>query len=215
MLDKILNITPGSDFNQPHYKKGKNGLFLHHIPGDSVVHDSLNYSPAWRYITQLNWRINGAKLLKDNKFYISFVISDTEFNTLLDLDDISCSSAFLYEMTRRKVFEKAEKALLIAIEKKTYNINDVTVINQLKNIGRLFERVWKLDLKQELNDKEMYLNTLLEENAEGISGELNFITVSLVSFVEKLLNRTFSHAFLQGANQVQEINIKKIKSLNP
>jgi hypothetical protein len=60
----------------------------------------------------------------------------------------------------------------------------------------------------------MSLNTLLEDISEDISDELNFITVSLISFIEKLLNKTFSHSFVQGSGPVKEINIKKIKSLN-
>lgn len=214
MLDKILNITPGSDFNQSPVKKGKGDYFLSRIAAHSDVHDSLSYSPAWRYITQLNWRINGAKLLKDNKFYISFIVGETEFNTLLDLNDLSSSSVFVYEITRKKVINNNETGVLIELEKKTYSVADAGVIYELKNLNRLFERVWNMDLKHELSDKEMYLNSLLEDNIKGISAEINFITVSLVSFVEKLLNKTFSHALLKGQKTVQEINIKKIKSLN-
>jgi hypothetical protein len=214
MLDKILNITPGSDFNQSPVKKGKADFFLSRVSAHSDVHDSLSYSPAWRYITQLNWRINGAKLLKDNKFYISFIVAETEFNTLLDLNDLSSSSVFVYDITRKKIVNNTETGVLIEMEKKTYSVADAGVIYELKNLNRLFERVWNLDLKHELNDKEMYLNALLEDNLNGISAEINFITVSLVSFVEKLLNKTFSHALLQGQKTVQELNIKKIKSLN-
>jgi hypothetical protein len=214
MLDKILNITPGSDFSQSPVKKGKADFFLSRVSAHSDVHDSLSYSPAWRYITQLNWRINGAKLLKDNKFYISFIVAETEFNTLLDLNDLSSSSVFVYDITRKKIVNNTETGVLIEMEKKTYSVADAGVIYELKNLNRLFERVWNLDLKHELNDKEMYLNALLEDNLNGISAEINFITVSLVSFVEKLLNKTFSHALLQGQKTVQELNIKKIKSLN-
>jgi len=214
MLDKILNITPGSDFNQSHLKKGKTKLLFHRISGYSETHDSLSYSPAWRYIAQLNWRINAVKLLKDNKLYISFEVAETEFNTLLNLDDINCSGTYVYEITRRKRSGDSENAVLIMLEKKTYNINDVNVIYELKNLNRLFERVWNLDLRQEISDEEMSLNTLLEDIADDISEELNFITVSLIGFIEKLLNKTFSHAFVQGSGPVKEINIKKIKSLD-
>ncbi|MFO7445057.1 MAG: hypothetical protein R6W90_01765 [Ignavibacteriaceae bacterium] len=214
MLDKILNITPGSDYKNSQLKKGNKNFAFSRSIASADTHDSFSLSPAWTYMSQLNWQILGLKMLKDEKLTINFIVNDIEFRIVVDLNELNNSSTFVYELLQKKAYNEIEKYTLLILEKKCYSNEKTSSVSELKNISRLFERVWDLNLNNELNDGEFDLNTLLSDGYEDVDTEINYITISLITFLEKLLSKTFSYTHLSNNNLSPKLKIRKIKSAN-
>ncbi len=219
MLEKITNINLRSEYFSG--KKAtaiyKNSLRSGILKND--LHDSVNISPAYRFLSQVDWKLKEMTNVTSDKIFVAFYFSGYEFQTTLDLS----SPAKLNLLEYNVIKDSAEKnpgttitaALSVNINK--HNIEPVDVLTELRGMKIFFNRLSSLNLKEELNFNSNILFELFDGILGMINKEFDYVNSSLFAFIEKMLNikmlipRTVG---VRAAGLVGLDSLNKIKLLN-
>lgn len=190
MLNRISNITAGSDFKSSakqsqSLKNGKTPIY-HIYDG----HDSINISPAYNFLIRHNWKIKELNI-EDEKVFISFTLSGFDFSTTIPLKQINQLTNIEYTVTREKEIEgskyKVSADFLVNLSKINYNEDEYQFL--LTKLDAFFSRLMFLKLKGELTSSERkVIEGLLEGLSRGIQEEFDSINNGLFIFIEKYFN---------------------------
>ncbi len=187
MLNRIINISAGSDFKNSTkpYKSFKfdRANAYHTYDG----HDSIAISPAYNFLLKHNWKIKELTIEGD-KLYINFFISDFEFATTIPLKQINQLTNIEYTVFKEKEIDDNKYRIAVDFLVNLVNINysDIEYIYNLAKIEIFFNRLMHLKLNGELSSSERkVLDGLLEGLGPGIQEEFNAINNSLFIFIEK------------------------------
>ncbi|MCK9211166.1 MAG: hypothetical protein M0P61_10055 [Ignavibacteriaceae bacterium] len=216
MLEKITNINLRSEYFSG--KKAtavyKNSLRSGILKND--LHDSVNISPAYRFLSQVDWKLKEMTNVTSDKIFVAFYFSGYEFQTTLDLS----SPAKLNLLEYNVIKDSAEKnpgttiTATLSVNINKLNIEPVDVLTELRGMKIFFNRLSSLNLKEELN----FNNNILFELFDGILGMINkefdYLNSSLFAFIEKMLNIKMLNHSLAQVGLVGLDSLNKIKLLN-
>ena len=92
MLKKIENIGAPAEFKSGSRMSGD----IHALPvisgGKSSISDSLSFSTAFKYLSQLKWNLKSLTHNDNEEFMLEFVINNLTFNTKISLHDCPASN---------------------------------------------------------------------------------------------------------------------------
>lgn len=189
MLEKIANINLKSEFFNGKkaavaYKNSlKNGVLRNDL------HDSVNLSPAYRFLSQIDWRLKEMTSLTAEKIHVAFNFSGFDFQTTLDLSNLAKLNTITYNVVNDSSKEISGKiiaaSLSIAVHRQQIEPQDV--LTDIHGIKTLFYRLSSLDLKQELNFNNDILYDLFDGILNSISKEFDYINDCLFAFIEKMM----------------------------
>lgn len=190
MLNRIPNITAGSDFKSA-AKQSKSVKYgrtpIYHVYDG---HDSINISPAYNFLVKHNWKIKELNI-EDEKVYIHFILSGFDFSTTIPLRQINQLADIEYAVTKEKeingVMNKVTADFLVNLSKINYNENEYQFA--LTKLDSFFNRL--IGIKDEVDIASLdrlLIDRLLEGLAKGIQDEFDSINNGLFIFVEKYFN---------------------------
>ncbi|MFA6978823.1 MAG: hypothetical protein WC209_05815 [Ignavibacteriaceae bacterium] len=189
MLEKITNINLKSEFFNGKkaavaYKNSfKSGLLRNDL------HDSVNLSPAYRFLSQIDWRLKEMTKISSEKISVAFYFSGFEFQTTLDLSNLAKLNTLVYHVANEEDNEAKAKviaaSLSVMVNHPLQEPNDV--LTELHGIKTLFYRLSSMNLKEELNIKNDILFDLFDGILKTIGKEFDYINSCLFTFVEKML----------------------------
>ena len=92
MLKKIENIASTAEFkNNSRFING-----LHSLPGissgKSNISDSLSFSSAFRYLSQLKWNLRSLEHNENDEFLLEFGVDNLIFSTKINIHDCHSSN---------------------------------------------------------------------------------------------------------------------------
>lgn len=189
MLEKITNINLKSEFFNG--KKAavayKNSFKSELLRND--LHDSVNLSPAYRFLSQIDWRLKEMSKISSEKISLAFYFSGFEFQTTFDLSNLAKVNTLVYHVANEEDKEAKAKvitaSLSVMVNHPLLEPNDV--LTELHGIKTLFYRLSSMNLKEELNFKNDILFDLFDGILKTISKEFDYINNCLFVFVEKML----------------------------
>ncbi len=130
MLKKIENIASTAEFkNNTRFTAG-----VHSLPvitgGKSSVSDSLSFSSAFQYLSQLKWQLKSLEHTENDEFVIEFVVDNLTFKTKVSTHDCN-SSDIKYNISNENVLNPPQHKYQILIsfdfDPKVYT-EDITCI---------------------------------------------------------------------------------------
>lgn len=191
MLEKITNISAGSDYKNATSKTGRYNRTSQFINAlSSSMTDSISLSPAVSYLNSLNW-----KLKKINKFkeelVITFEFDGFEFTANIGYPETALNNHVEYLI--KKNIDKVSNRIEININLETppynselqKNLNNVDLFYLnlfINDLIELYEKVYELN---ESNYEVIKLFNSLEKN---LKQEFNLINENLFHFIEKYLS---------------------------
>lgn len=212
MLDKILNITPGSDYNNSPSKKRQRGFLDSKTAFNHDINDSVSFSSAWQFLRNLNWNLSNLKLHADEGFELYFFVNNIEFRIKVDFTELY-RKPFSIHLLQKRIISGSAKQIIITVEKAAHDYPEELSIPEFKAVETLLNRVWNLELYNELNDDEFNLNDLLDEIFEEAETEINFLVQSVVKLGEKLFDKSYSF-IPNGEYELSSLKVKKVKIIN-
>ncbi len=215
MLNKIINISPGSDFNHPN-KFGKNGRsFYHNSVNEYNNKDSVNLSPAILYISRLNWHLKQIKNSSNDSIFIAFEIADLLFETTVEVGNLKSPEYLNYKIIKEKSRYDISKKFMaeITADIQKSNGSEIADVIKFNGLNTLFDRIFMLDVESEISLRDsISLNNLFEGIEMKVEEEFNYINNNLIIFVEKLLEVKLLFNSVSN-NYDFPLRIEKIKAL--
>jgi hypothetical protein len=216
MLEKIINITPGSEFKNS--SKSPELLRYAHASKSPYfsINDSVNFSPAIQYLKTIEWQLKELSKTANEKLLITFCISELEFRVVVDLSALSKLSFITYEIKRKRSASVAGQTLIVLtsiISEVLYDENNVSL--HLNALNKLLDRFEKLNITDELNGIDIEtLSYLAEDISVHLQTEFEYINKFLLVFIEKLTGKKINTGTKSFHKNEQSIIIEKMKLIN-
>ncbi len=216
MLDKISNISAGSEFSRSVKTGSFNGLIGATYNKKINSHDSVNISPALKFLNQVNWRLKDFKHIVNEKLSLTFLVSDIEFQTTLNLVNLQNIVSVEYRIIkerRGKNWNSNTYLDLISVLDKIQYDEEPFLIN-FSALNVLFQRIFDINVFNEITQKDKFLiQDLLKDIMFGINEEFNSLNSFLFTFVDKLTGVKIVKRE-EVNDDAESIIIQKIKVLN-
>lgn len=195
MLERIVNIAPGSDFQKSSAKTARynrSAQFLHTL--NTSMNDSISLSPATSFLSSVHWRLKKFVNEKE-KTLVVFEFDGFEFTAALNQSGMITSLSVEYEI--KKAINKLpfvynfklwlESKNIIRLNEKFDVLTQLPYLNafanQLVNLNdySLNISVDKTDVREAFNEIEKSLNV-----------EFDYLNGCLIGFLEKYLSLNFN-----------------------
>lgn len=191
MLNKIDNISAGSEFSKSTRPAGSgiNAASAYNRRAD--VHDSMNISPALQFLNQVNWKLKEFKNINNEKISLDFIISNIEFITTIDLVSLNKLEMLDYNLLKEEKSissnDKIYSQISSRIEEIRYNIEPSLINFSALNV--FFSRAMEMRIYRDLAEGDSYIfNDLLNGITYGIRNEFEQLNNQVFIFIYKLLD---------------------------
>ncbi len=201
MLEKIVNITPGSDYKQASKPARYSNISNFASVLNSSLNDSISLSPATAFLSSVNWKLRKLQNDKD-RVLIVFEFDGFEFLTQIHLSDLSRLSIFDFDIKKHleNYSNKTEVYMKIISpidQKLRENIDpkfNLPALNQF-----IDEIVAISSFRYSISEDNAEVKEIFYEHENNIRAEFNYIGECLKNFLEKFLsvklfiNQSFSN----------------------
>ena len=217
ILEKINNISTKSDYSQA-VRTSNFGTILSSTYTRKVdPHDSVDISPAFKFLNSVNWKLNEFKHIVDEKLFLGFTLSDIEFHTIIDLVNFENLDALNYNVIKISKNNNPPGKIITDLSVKIEQINyfkDPVLIN-FSALNILFQRIFKLNIYREiLREEKYFFDDLLEGIYSGIEEEFIYLNNHVLIFLDKLMGQRVGKNNSSQKDYGETVVVKKINVLN-
>ena len=194
MLKKIENIAAASEFkNNTRFTAS-----IHSLPvltgRKSNASDSLSFSSAFRYLSQLKWHLKSLTHNENDEFLLEFIVDNLTFTTKINIHDCK-SSNINYKILNEKLLSSSKNKyeILISFHFDQEVYSEPALASSTEYLNWLFEKLSSYDsiLLNSYNNSEV--NSFFTDGAEeNLRYELSLIHRNIILFVEKVTEEVFS-----------------------
>ncbi len=214
MLNKIDNISAGSEYGKTGRPTGYVGNFASAYTHRVDYHDSVNISPALKFLNQVRWRLKEFKHVENEKILLSFIISDVEFRTSVDLINIEQLKYLNYHTIKDFALTSEHKIISSDYSAKIIEVNydnEPELIN-FSALNVFFQRVLEMRINRELtrNDK-FILDELVNGLTTGLKAEFIQLNSQILIFVNKLIGIKIHSKAKADSDFNETLIIKSVK----
>lgn len=217
MLNKIDNISPGSEYSKANRPVGFSGNLATAYVRQSYIHDSVNISPALQFLNLVRWRLKDFKHISKEKLFLDFVLSDIEFQTTIDLVNIGRLDDLNYHIIKEGNESHNTSRIISDLSVKIENIkydNERLLIN-LSSFNVFFQRIFNQRIYSELTNSDKYIiDELMSGISAGIREEFEYLNNQLFNFIDKLEGVRVDKRYRNDINNNEILTFKSIKIIN-
>jgi hypothetical protein len=186
MLNRIINITPGSDFKHSGSPSGAQGDASKNASNSNNPSDSVELSSAIKFLMQIGWKLRKLKHYPGEKIELVFFSSGIEFQTIIDISDPNFPSKFDYVLKKEKLYQDKKKYMEIFLSSVLVDIkNNFKKPSELKELNNFFDTLFTLVLEGGDLPQNFNLNDFSKQ-FEDIPDEINNINNYLILLIEKI-----------------------------
>ncbi|MCL5030668.1 MAG: hypothetical protein M1480_16775 [Bacteroidetes bacterium] len=214
MLNKIDNVSAGSEYGKTGRPSGYIGNFAsaytHHVD----YHDSVNISPALQFLNQVQWRLKEFKHVANEKLYLSFIASEVEFQTSVDLINIDQLKYLNYHTIKEFKLSNESKTILSDFSAKISEVrydNEPVLIN-FSALNVFFQRVLELRINRELTRSDKFIfDELVDGLTTGLKTEFIQLNNQIFIFINKLVGIKINSKEKAESDFNESLIIKNLK----
>lgn len=212
MLERILNISAGSDYKNSTSKSGhyhRSSQFLTTL--QSSLSDTISLSPATAFLSSVHWHLKKLSNEKE-KYVIVFDFDGFEFTANFGQPDILVSHSIDYEVRKKieRIARTYDAYMQIACaisdqrEKPGSRVSLPELNLFVQDLSELEELTYSLNAETIEVKKKFY------QRNELLQTEFNYLNSCLVEFLEKYLSIKYN--FTAGAqNQTDSLLLRKVQ----
>lgn len=213
MLKKIENISSSAEMKSNAHFSANLGAITSIPNGKNSFSDSLSFSTAFKFLSQLKWQLKSFKRTENDEVIIEFVADGFDFSTSVSLYEYQALN-IIYKVVSRKLFgfDKSLYELKISFDFDSRVYSGNSIEDSFKHIKLLFEKVSSYSglLFDSINDPETN-SLLLGEYEEGLIYEFSMVHKNVIHFIEKVIGEVINKNFMISSSS--ENNKRKIKIL--
>jgi hypothetical protein len=214
MLEKITNIDTKTVISDKRRAAATYEKFIKKSQmADFFPKDSIAFSPAAIFLSQLNWFAKEVRFSSDNVVFLTFVISDLEFKTSIDFKNFYKDLRQTYLISQKKSDNYKDTLITaqISYKKEKIKFNEVIENYRLTGLKNLFSRIDKFSYGTKLSVNESYtLNELMDGIKEEILYELEKIQNAIYTFIQKFDKFKFNENYIFEYDGYQPVILERI-----
>ncbi len=215
MLKKIENIASAAEFkNNSRFISGVSSL-PEVVSGKTGVSDSLSFSSAFKYLTQLKWNLKSLEQ-KDDEFLLEFSADDFSFQTKVNIHDIRINN-ILYKIVNDTLINSWSHIyqIILSFDFDSKVFNEPVIATDIQYLRRLYDRFNSYESIISKNSNNPDVNDfLIEELQNYIRAEISLIHRNLIFFVERIVGETLSRELRTGVYNSDNNKLIKIQQIN-
>lgn len=194
MLKKIENIASTAEFkNNSRFING-----LHSLPGissgKSNISDSLSFSSAFRYLSQLKWNLRSLEHNENDEFLLEFGVDNLIFSTKVNIHDCH-SSNISYRIINEDATSSSSHRyqILISFEFDPEVYAETLLASKTEYFNWLYEKFASYDSIILKNSTSPEVNDFFIDEAQSyLRYEISLIHRNLIFFLEKVTGEILS-----------------------
>jgi len=194
MLKKIENIASTAEFkNNSRFING-----LHSLPGissgKSNISDSLSFSSAFRYLSQLKWNLRSLEHNGNDEFLLEFGVDNLIFSTKVNIHDCH-SSNISYRIINEDAISSSSHMyqILISFEFDPEVYAETLLASKTEYFNWLYEKFASYDSIILKNSTSPEVNDFFIDEAQSyLRYEISLIHRNLIFFLEKVTGEILS-----------------------
>ena len=210
MLQGIVNIstnTEHSDIKKDYRLSAKHRAYM----GSDVSNDSILISPAFKYLTRLNWKVQSINANDKDKILISFSVLDYLFKTTIDLKLLVHLHKVYFDV--KKNIGNKDITLLFSFP---FSISENENPENLKlnSLGVLFSRLDFLTRTGEIGSSGNKVSYgLYEDLIPELKSEFQKILYALLVFAEKLTSQKIIERvnLINSSNPFETLRLENVE----
>jgi hypothetical protein len=216
MLKKIENIASAAEFkNNSRFVSG-----LHSLPiisgGKSSISDSLSFSSAFKYLSQLKWQLKSFVHAENDEIVLEFIVENFSFRTKVNINDCSSTNINYKIVNHSDLSISGHKyQIIISFDLEPEVYNEPLLSSSTKYLSTLFEKFASYDsiLISSSNNSETN-SFFLDDWRSQLRFELSLIHRNLICFVEKVTGEVLSNKLKIVPYIVSNEKLIKILEIN-
>jgi len=194
MLKKIENIASTAEFkNNSRFING-----LHSLPGissgKSNISDSLSFSSAFRYLSQLKWNLRSLEHNENDEFLLEFGVDNLIFSTKVNIHDCHSSNISYRIINEDAISSSSHKyQILISFEFDPEVYVETLLASKTEYFNWLYEKFASYDSIILKNSTSPEVNDFFIDEAQSyLRYEISLIHRNLIFFLEKVTGEILS-----------------------
>lgn len=209
MLEKVINITPGSDYKKsagsPKYYKKLSSYGYHQVS----TNDSISISPATSLLASLGWKLKKFNN-ESEKLELIFELNEFEFETTIFFGELNQTSKFDYKVKKNINGFAAELSVSVTLSAPIHHKSNITAYSQFLALTKFFEQFKELSVKKPnlITDKYV-IDSMVYDYRNAITQEFDYINQSILRFLEKYIS--FKPVFHHSKQDDDTVIIKSIQ----
>ena len=190
MLEKIVNISAGSDYKQSS-KSGARSKVSHYISEyHQVGNDSISLSPATAFLSVIGWKLKKIQIDKE-KIHIGFSFDDVDFSTAINPGELFQLQRIVYSI--KYSLDSFTGLIDVNIKISSPLISDnsesIQVKLHLPELKNFFDSIISSsEYKLHASSDTYEIQNIFSNMEHALRSEFNYINKSLISFLEKFLS---------------------------
>lgn len=217
MLEKINSISTKSDYSQAVRTSNFGTILSSSYTRKVDPHDSVDISPAFKFLNSVNWKLIEFKHLVDEKLFLGFILSSIEFHMVIDLVNFQKINSFNYKVIKENKRDNPHKKIITDLSVKVSQINysaEPVLIN-FSALNVFFQRAFGLNIFREISREEKYFfDDLLDGVFNGIREEFMSLNSHVLIFLDKLTGQRIGKKEVSPKEYGEIVVIKKFKVIN-
>ncbi len=189
MLERIVNIAPGSDYQKSSAKSSnysRSGHFLHSL--NSSMNDSISLSPATAYLSSIKWKLKQLKKERE-KIILSFEFDEFDFTATLEQNGLTNSIEYEVKRTVNKIPYVYRATVCIESNKLKKQKDKFEMLIHLPILNSFFEELVRLsDYAANISAENIQAKEAFFEKERDLISEFEYVNGCVLAFVEKYLS---------------------------
>lgn len=216
MLKKIENIASTAEFkNNSRFING-----LHSLPGissgKSNISDSLSFSSAFRYLSQLKWNLRSLEHNENDEFLLEFGVDNLIFSTKVNIHDCHSSNISYRIINEDAISSSSHKyQILISFEFDPEVYVETLLASKTEYFNWLYEKFASYDSIILKNSTSPEVNDFFIDEAQSyLRYEISLIHRNLIFFLEKVTGEILSQQLRLSLYNTGDEKLIRIHQIN-
>ena len=194
MLERIVNIKPGSDYRQSN-SPNKGTIAARYLNTfHSTSSDSFSLSPATIFLSSIHWQLKNFHN-ENEKLSISFAFDGFDFSINILIGEISVTTNFDFEIKRTYDSAPLNVEVLTKISSPLYQDqnHNIEIKESLPVLQDLFDAFLSLNKSSgEISINDYLVRKEFIDRERNLLDEFMYVNMCLLNFLEKYLSLKFN-----------------------
>ncbi|MCX6169952.1 MAG: hypothetical protein NTX65_11460 [Ignavibacteriales bacterium] len=190
MLEKIVNISAGSDYKQSS-KPGKQSAVSNYINSyHAVSNDSISLSPATAFLSGIGWKLKKIQNEKE-KLHIVFSFDDFDFSTVINPAEIIQIPRIEYEIkySISSYTGVVNMTIKVASPLNLEGSESLQIKLHLNELNKFFGSIIStFGFRSDVSSNTYEVQKYFLEMESALQMEFNYLNKGLINFLEKYLS---------------------------
>jgi hypothetical protein len=208
MLNKIENITLNPN-SRNEIKSSKKDLPINHLAKKENFSDTITFSAALLFLSQLKWRLKKINHISQEELEIEVIANEISYSAIINLKSPEVKNIVI-KIQNEFPFKHNKSIYTINLEFNYQKFDFVDEEKLYEPVNKLFYRIPSYEYEGEKEISSTFFYEILEGNESDLSITLSSVYLNMILFTDKLTEKNNSVELKNSETAEQFISLKQI-----